>query len=182
MRSFIPEDIAALSALLQKFKEGSVPLQRPSWQSPSYYGRPLTRTKARCVSRMQTEWTDFLTAEPITTYRTVVTSFIAETYQDRPSTGIDFRFLINDRIIDNVNIFDTRVSLNKNPETTYPLNKRQIHLVLTSRERLRLQVRNSIFWDVFVFGGIFGYYLNDEDAASNQEPSAFLRRGDTDAV
>lgn len=180
MRSFIPEDITAVAALLHKFKEGSVPLQRPSWQSPSYYGRPLTRTKARCVSRMQTEWTDFLVAEGIDTYKTVVTSFIAETYQDRPQTGIDFRLLVNDGIIDSVNIYDTRVSLNKNPETTYPLNKRKIHLVLSSSDRLRLQVRNSIFWDVFVFAGLFGYYLNDEDASIEKEPSAFLRRGDND--
>ena len=177
MRSFIPEDITAIAALLHKFKEGSVPLQRPSWQSPSYYGRPLTRTKARCVSRMQTDWTDFLVAEPIDTYKTVVTSFITETYQDRPQTGIDFRFLINDGLVNDVNIYDTRVSLNKDPSTVYPLNKRRIHLVLSSNDRLRLQVRNSLFWDTFVFAGLFGYYLNDEDATIEKEPNSTLRRG-----
>lgn len=179
MRSIIPEDVAALGAFLAKLKEGSIPLQRPSWQSPSYYGRPLTRTKARCVSRMQTDWTDFLVAEPIDTYKTVVQSFIAETYQERPQTGIEFRFMVNDIILTDVQIYNTKRSLNKDPETVFPLSKRTIHLVLESTDRLRLQVRNTVFWDIFVFGGIFGYYLNDEDSTIEKEPTSFLRRGAT---
>lgn len=159
------KDLYLLGATFSMLSEGNVPFRQSPWHLPTWRSRPLVRTKARCVSRMQLSWTDYLVVSGADQYQTVIDSFIAETYRDRSNTGIEFRFLMNDTLLNRVQIYNTSVTLNKDPEDTWPLDQRKMRMTLTDTDVLRLQVRNVTFQDQFVFGGVFGYYYEAVDAS-----------------
>ena len=57
------------------------------------------------------------------------------------------------------------MTLCKDPNTTWPLQKRPFNLVLRDDSAVTIQVRNTTFEDQNVFAGFFGWYYEDVDAS-----------------
>jgi hypothetical protein len=175
--------IGAVAALLQ----GNVGIQRPEWEYPTFWSRPLVRTKARCVSRTSYDWFTFLSVEGIQGHKGVVRWLVLETLNPRETTGIDFRLRwggsmanMQPSLSPHVNFEDGRVTLCKDPTDTWPLQKIPFFTLLLPTSRLDIQVRNTTYLDQNVYAGFFGWYYEDVDAdelGSGRESGGGLLRG-----
>jgi hypothetical protein len=166
---FTKEEVCAVGGLMASLAEGNIAIQRPEWENPTYWSRPMITTKSRCLSRSASSWRTFLSISGRAQYVGVVRWLVMETLLPREDTGVDFRVRMSssssrESFAPAVNFEDARVSLNKDPVDIWPLNKRSFFCILRPTDTLEIQVRNTIFKDEFLFTGIFGHYYESVDA------------------
>jgi hypothetical protein len=178
-------------ALTMVAQMGSIPLREEGIARPPFGAYTLTRTKTRIIPAGQA-WIDYVViqmgeGEAPSGYAARIAGFVASGLLDPATTGIEYRFLINNyqQMSPQEFVLAAGVDLNVDhlAAQPFPSQPRKVMMQLQNDQRLALQVRNTGGVDAVALGAIYGwYYPNLGDMPRDAQESTGFRQDDSASV
>lgn len=161
-----PSVAAAIGATALTLEHSALPLRRPSYNEPPFNSKPLVRTVTRRLNGYQPNWFSVISLEGQTSYVGVVRQYAVATDVAMKGSGVQFRVLFNDSIVENFQL-PTDAEICRDPSVLpWPVFKIPTFKVVPLGQRFELQVRNMGANNRYYFAGLFGYFYPDVDPTS----------------
>lgn len=148
-------EAVAFAAVLQSLRDGSVlPLRRPSYQEPTFWTRPLTRTALEVLAPTAT-WVPIITLTPPPQYVHLIQAISFATLEPLASPGVEFRLQLQGSEYPNVT-YPPGIDICK-PATWPPLEQRPFSQAVPENFQFTLEARNLGVLPRMVLAGIYGW-------------------------
>ncbi len=153
-----------LGRVFAALQNSNVPIRWPSWNHPTFWARPLTKTLAIPLNP-SSRWSDVLSVTGLNGYTGLVTGYTATAFQSAALADVRFRLTYKGRLISTID-FVSSVERNRESATLFPTFPQATFFpVETEQDALTIQAINDGAFQQMVLCGFFGYYYDNQNQA-----------------
>ncbi len=155
---------AALDSIVQAMRSSNIPVRRPSWNDPTFWSRPLTKTVIIPLST-DTAFSTVLEVRGLNGYTGVVTGYVATSYTPMDLSSVDFRLAYKGALIPTVELA-SGVERNRESGTQFPTFPQQTFFILDNdQSTLWIQARNNNVLQQTLLLSVYGWYFDNQNQA-----------------
>lgn len=168
----LPYESVALAAICKAMRGSNLQVRQPSYNYPSFWSRPIYKTKYLALPPNQ-GWQTLVLVTGLPQYVGILRQFVATSLGDVATSGLLFRMLINGIPSQDVQ-FAAGVEFNKESAGSYPIIPRDFFLPVNETQRVEIQAWNPTAIQQIAIGMLAGWYIDARDSTVTSNDNAMV--------